>query len=129
MTVGEIKDEVMFQTNNDIDDLEEYLPYLMDYINEGYDKLVYAWAKTHCEDAGDEVEYPWMTEDTEEPNLPEWTHRALADYATWLVYRNGNPQKQQRGLYFLRAFQEVLNRILAMGGKNGTVKNFFNIPR
>lgn len=128
MTVGEIKDEVMFQTNNDIDDLEEYLPYLMDYINEGYDKLVYAWSKEHCADAGDDVAYPWLTEDAEEPLLPEWTHRALADYATWLVYRNGNPQKQQRGLYFRQAFQEILSKLLGMGGKDGPVRNFFNIP-
>ena len=36
MTVGEIKNAVMFQTNNDTDDVGDFLPYLMDYINEGY---------------------------------------------------------------------------------------------
>ena len=40
MTLAEIKNLIMFQTNNDKDDLGDYLPYLMDYINEGYDRLV-----------------------------------------------------------------------------------------
>ena len=47
MTVSEIKNEIMFQTNNDTDDLGDFLPYLMDYINEGYDRLVYAFAQVH----------------------------------------------------------------------------------
>lgn len=125
MTVGEIKNEVMFQTSNDVEDLEEFLPYLTDYINEGYDKLVYAWAKDHVSTTG---EYTPFSEDTDTPLLPEWTHRGLADYATWLVYRNGNPQKQQRGLYFLNAFEDLISRITASGGKNGPTRHFFNVP-
>lgn len=126
MTVGEIKNEIMFQTSNDVEDMEEFLPYLMDYINEGYDKMVFAWAQEHTSAEGD---YPQFAEDTEVPLLPEWTHRGLADYATWLVYRNGNPQKQNRGIPFLNAFNELLARITSEGGKNGRIRNFFNIPR
>jgi len=124
MTVSEIKNEVMFQTNNDEDDLGDFLPFLMDYINDGYDRLVFAWAKVHA----DTEDYPLLAEDTDEPNLPEWTHRALADWATWLVYRNGNPQKQSRGLAFRSAFDEIVSRIMSEGGINGRVRNFFNIP-
>lgn len=124
MTVDEIKNEIMFQTNNDVEDLDEFLPYLLDYINEGYDMLVYAWRKEHLGAEG----WPRFTEDTDVPALPEWTHRALADYGTWLVYRNGNPQKQERGLPFRAAFMDVLSKITAANGKNGPVKNFFNIP-
>lgn len=36
MNLLEIKNMVMFQTNNDADDLGDFLPYLEDYINEGY---------------------------------------------------------------------------------------------
>lgn len=124
MTVGEIKNEVMFQTNNDVDDLEEFLPYLMDYVNEAYDQMVYAWDRAHV---GDE-DWPRLTEDTDTPALPEWTHRGIADFVTWLVYRNGNPQKQSRGLPFRSAFQETLAKITASGGKNGRVTKFKNIP-
>lgn len=123
MTVGEIKNEVMFQTNNDVDDLGDFVPYLMDYINEGYDRLVYAWAEHHLDE-----EYVRLQADSDVPNLPEWTHRALADWATWLVYRNGNPQKQNRGVPFQSAFYDVLGKITDEGGNKGKVKNFFNIP-
>lgn len=126
MKVNEIKNEVMFQTNNDADDLGDFMPFLMDYINEGYDRLVYAWDKQHV--ATDSEDYPPLYGDEDVPNLPEWAHRALADWATWLVYRNGNPQKQQRGYPYRSAFDEILNKITQEGGKNGKVKNFFNIP-
>ena len=122
MTVGEIKNEVMFQSNNDIEDVDEYLPYLGDYINEGYDKLVYSYMKGHVGE-----DYPRLESDDESPLLPDWTHRALADYATWLVYRNGNPQKQNRGMAFLSAFNETVSKLNGLA--NGPYTNFFNIPR
>lgn len=126
MTVGEIKNEVMFQTNNDADDLGDFMPYLMDYINEGYDRLVYAWVGVHPSD--DYETWTLLHEDTDTPGTPEWTHRALVDYATWLVYRNGNSQKQNRGYAFRSAFDEVIAKITSQGGKNGKVTRFKNIP-
>lgn len=127
MLLIEIKEEVMAQTNNDIDDLGDFMPYLLDYINEGYDRLVYAWAEEHTSDSAS-AEWPRLHEDTDEPKTPEWTHRALADWASWLVYRNGNPQKQQRGYPYKVAFEEVLAKVMAEGGNHGKARNFFNIP-
>ena len=132
MTFQEIKDQIMFQTNNDADDIEDFLPHVDDYINDGYDRLVRAWMGQHVPDGGT----PRLKEPTDVPLLPEWTHRAICDWATWLVYRNGNPQKQQRGLYFRSAFEEILARIAGEGGANGmnedgTLKKynkFRNIP-
>ena len=134
MTFAEIKNQIMFQTNNDAEDIEDYLPHVDDYVNEGYDRLVKVWTKTH-HIPGDE--YPRLEEDDDEPNLPEWTHRAIVDWATWLVYRNGNPQKQQRGYAFRNSFEEVLARLSDEGGLSGLnedgttkqYKNFYNIPR
>lgn len=126
MTVGQIKNEVMFQTNNDADDLGDFLPYLMDYINEGYDRMVFAWCKKHP--AAGDTDWPTLSNDSDVPKTPAWTHRALADWATWLIYRNGNPQKQNRGYPFRSAFDEILSKILAEGGADGRVTNFFNIP-
>jgi len=126
MTLAEIKNEVMFQTNNDVDDLGDFQPYLLDYINEGYDRLVYAWADQHI--AAGSTDWPPLLSDIDIPKVPEWTHRALADWATWLVYRNGNPQKQNRGYAFRSAFEEILGKILAEGGANGAVTKFHNIP-
>ena len=124
MNVGEIKNTVMFQTNNDIDDLADYLPYLTDYINEGYDKLMYAYAGEHLS----EDKAPTLRAATDSPHLPEWTHRAIADYATYMVYRNGNPQKQHRGYAYLSAFNEAQSAIKGQGGDKGKARHFFNIP-
>lgn len=126
MTVAEIKNAVMFQTNNDVDDVGDFLPYLLGYINDGYDRLVYAWAGEHLQEGSDT--YPPLRADSDSPNLPEWSHQALADWATWMIYRNGNSQKQSRGYPFRGNFDEVLQRFTSEGGKNGKVRNFFNIP-
>ena len=107
MTLAEIKNQIMLQTNNYEDDIDDYLPHLVDYINDGYDRLVKVW-----------------------------THRAICDWATWLVYRNGNPQKQNRGMAFRYAFEEILAKLSDEGGlaglnEDGTniqYKNFRNIP-
>lgn len=124
MTVGEIKNLVMFQTNNDADDLGDFMPFLLGYINEGYDRLVYAYAGQHLS----EESYSPLSVDSGEPDLPEWTHRAIADWATWLIYRNGNPQKQNRGYQFRVASDDIVAKITAENGKGGKVRNFINIP-
>lgn len=133
MNLGEIKDQIMFQTNNDAEDIEDYLPHVVDYVNEGYDILMNVWNKNHIPTG----EYDRLEIDPDEPLLPEWTHRALVDWATWLIYRNGNPQKQQRGMAYRSAFYEVVARISDEGGENGVnadgtrklFKFFRNIPR
>jgi len=134
MTLGEIKNEIMFQTNNDAEDVEDYLPALVDYINDGYDRVVMVWAKRHIDDSSRDY-YP-LSDDSDEPNVPGWIHRYLADWATWLVYRNGNPQKQQRGQQYKAAFEEMLSRLADSGGLDGLnedgtqkqFKHFINIP-
>lgn len=126
MTVAEIKNLIMFQTNNDADDLGDFLPYLMDYINEGYDLLLYARDRTHISDNP----VLKLVNDTDVPDLPLWTHKAIADWATWLVYRNGNPQKQQRGYAFRSAFMDVSAQLTEQGadGSGSKVKKIINIP-
>ena len=132
MTFKEIKEQVMFQTNNDADDLPDFLPHLNDYINEGYDRVIKIWSKGHVPTGG----FPELKYDDDIPALPFWIHRALVDYATWMIYRNGNPQKQSRGQYYLKSFDELLSKISDEGGlsglnEDGTRKvfnKFINIP-
>jgi hypothetical protein len=118
MTTAEIKTMVMFQTNNDADDLGDFMPHLMHYINEGYDLLHVAFTHKHPE--------VLLTRDIDTPVLPPWSHRAIADYATWLVYRNGNPSKQQRGYPFHSAFEQVESQLRESAGAG--IRNFYNIP-
>lgn len=133
MTLAEIKNQIMFQTNNDEEDIDDYLPHVVDYINDGYDRLVKVWTKSHSPQG----EFPWLVEDTDVPAVPEWTHRALCDWATWLMYRNGNPQKQQRGRAYYENFMMILSQLADEGGAAGIdpetganiqYKKFRNIP-
>ena len=121
MILLELKQQVMFQTGNDAEDLGDFLPHLTDYINEGYDLLLMACEKQHVgEDSG---VHP-LAHDKSEPELPAWMHRSLADYAAWLVYRNGSAQKQSRGYVFRKAFEETLSR-----ARNAGENRIHGIPR
>ncbi len=129
MILQEIKDRVMFQTNNDAEDLGDYEPFVNGYINEGYDLLMEAYDGTHVGTGTSETNPLKNGED--EPSTPDWTHKALAAWATWCLYRNGNPAKQQRGYQFRQEFEEVLNKIRAAGGSAGlttAVTAFSNVP-
>jgi len=95
----------------------------MNYINEGYDRLVHAFAKEHI--AGGSTTYPPLAGDADAPNLPDWTHPGIANWATWCVYRNGNPAKQNRGYQFRGAAEETAAQV-----RSGTkTRTFFNMPR
>lgn len=126
MLVSELKNAVMFQTNNDAEDVGDFMPALMGYLNEGYDTLVYAYAGVHPQ--AEHPIYRPFGSDTDEPALPRWMHRAIADWATWCLYRNGNSQKQQRGYAFKSSFDEVLRQVTAQGGAQGRASHFINIP-
>ena len=132
MTLQEIQEHIMHQTNNDADDLGDYTPHIDNYINEGYDRLVIVWDDKHVPSD----DYPILESSDDEPLLPAWLHRYIADWATWLIYRNGNPSKQSRGMAYRNSFYEILATLKDGGGKNGfnddgsrkKYRNFINIP-
>lgn len=109
MTLHEIRERIMFQTQNDAEDLGDYQPHIEGYINAGYDEMVFYLRGVHPEKL--------LVEADDEPEVPEWLHIALADYGTWMIYRNGNPVKQQRGMVYLSAFNDALARAKRLGGR------------
>lgn len=123
MTLSNIKQTIMFQTDNDQNDLGDFMPFLLAYINEGYDRLLYVWKQIHVEA---DTDYPPLSSDSDTPGLPWWAHSGIVDYATWMIYRNGNGMKQQRGLAYRSAYQEVRNRLIE---DNKTGDKIINIPR
>ena len=122
MTLAEIKTQALFQFGNDTDVMDDYefMPHIEDYANEAYDILMWAWKDNHVPD--DKL----LKDDNDVPDLPEWAHRAIADYTTWMLYRNGNGTRQNRGQAYLSNFNMYKNRLQVE--KYGGVRNFYNIP-
>ena len=120
MDLSAIKQQVMFQIGADAADVQDFLPHLTRYINEGYDRLTMAVYGCHVSE--DSQEYPLLTHDRSAPVLPEWTHAAIADFATWLICRNGSAQRQNRGYAFRKAFETVESR-LRLYGRERFIRN------
>jgi hypothetical protein len=110
----ELKQRAVYQAVSDADEVEELTPYVDQYINEGYERLLTMAGLT---------ENPLLL-DEDEPVLPEWMHPAIADYATFLLLRNGNPQRQSRGIQFRAAYEETVARFFRDGGLVGK-KSYF----
>ena len=72
-------------------------------------------------------EAPEMLEETDEPELPQGAHMALADYATWRFYGNGNLAKQQRGEFYYRRFLMELEKITPKGLRGAGPPNFHGL--
>ena len=123
MNLLELKQQVMFQTGNDADDLGDFQPHLTDYLNEGYDRLMMAYVREHIGGDGD---YPELGHDKSQPELPEWLHRAIADYATWLVYRNGSAEKQSRGWDERYNCYRICEYVILRERKSGKTFTFMN---
>jgi hypothetical protein len=126
VTVGEIKRLVVEQFGQSPEEARQHMPKIISYINDGYDLMLNAWKpRAHV---GDE-EYPRLVGNDETPAVPDWLHGYLADYATFLIYRNGNPQRQQRGVPFLSRWLEGLTRLRTEGdgGNPGYPARFHNL--
>lgn len=136
MTLLELKNLIMFQCNNDAEDIGDYLPHITTYINEGYSLLVNAWCGERAD--ADSDGYPPLRHDKSQPELPEWTHKAIADWATWLCYRNGNSNKQARGYRFREAAESIFSTLRSMSDEQKGItrsdsakagRYIYNIPR
>ncbi len=116
MTFQEMMQRAIFQYNADWDDYEDYAPHVDAYVNDGYDQVLHALTGYHLDDI---PAFPTLKEGEDDqtvPKVPQWTHFPISDYATYLLYRNGNPQKQSRGQEFLRNFQQCLQKCKDLAG-------------
>lgn len=120
MDLSALRQQVMFQIGGDAEDVKDFLPHLNDYINEAYDRLVMAAHGRHL--CPEDERFQPLSHELSQPALPAWTHRAIADWATWLVCRNGSAQRQNRGYAFRKAFLDVESRL------RGAPKHIHNIP-
>ena len=123
MTLAEIKTQALFQFGNDTDALDEYefMPHIVDYANEGYEILFWYWKDIHIPDDMK------LRREEDVPQLPEWAHRAIADYTTWMLYRNGSSARQNRGQAYWDSFIDCRNR-LRSEKNGGHPHHFHHIP-
>lgn len=126
MTYENIRDMVMRQMSNDTTDYTEY-PDIAIYINEGYDELLWAYVKQHLSDE-EGADYPLLSGDDDEPLTPIYTHRAIADYATYMLYRNGNTNRQNRGVPYYQEFRRVHSRLLQKQDEEVEFTNLLPTP-
>lgn len=125
MNFGEIRDMVMTQSGNDPSDSSEYEPALTEYINEGYGNLLYEYSQERISTA-EGAAYPYLARDLDVPLLPEHLHRPIADYATYLIYRNGNVSKQQRGNAFYSQYLKALGDARSDAMRGAKFTNLYN---
>lgn len=112
MTVQQLYDMVMIQTGNDTTDITDYATEVAAYVNEGYSKLYEKYMNT--------AEVVELTDADESPLLPDHMHRYIADWATWRMYMNGNPSRQQRGFAFKQSFDDFFAKVPRGGGITDT---------
>lgn len=68
---------------------------------------------------------PDMEDESDEPQIPSWSHGALADYACWRYLSNGNPAKQAKANFYYGRFAQTMQRINAQG--HGSVTGYRNL--
>ena len=59
------------------------------------------------------------------PQIPEWAHSALADYACFRFLSNGNMAKQSRAQFYYQRFATAMQRIMPQG--SGSVTGYRNL--
>lgn len=90
------------------------MPAIDGYVNAGYDQILYAFTQLHI-DMG--TVFVSLKNGKDVPLVPDWTHDAIADYATYLMYRNGNTQKQSRGQMYLQNFRDIYDKCFELRSK------------
>jgi hypothetical protein len=119
-----MKMRCMAQFGADAEDLREFLPELEGYLNSAYNLM--SWYADKKRVGNRENERPRLAEDSDIPDVPEWTHEYMCDYATYLIYRNGNQARQQRGIPFLQRWNEGVT-LAAQNTADGIPDKFRNL--
>lgn len=115
MTIDALKATVMLQLGEDVDDVSDYDDLLNVYLERGYRMMADKYM------SGDQSSIkPLLTENL----LPEWTHSALADFATYRILMNGNAQKQARASAFYASFQDANSKLRSKSDEDALVAEY-----
>ena len=122
MNLQELKEQVLFQIGTDLEEMDEALPFLLRFLNDGYDRLAMACFGQHV--SMDHPSLLPLAHDRAVPAIPVWAHGAIADWASWMLYRSGGASRQSRGYVFKSAFEETEKKLRL----EKTAQRFTNIP-
>jgi len=103
MTVTALKELVMRQLGEDVDDVLERAALLDVYLERGYQLIM---------DKRKGGNLTGVKALATENLLPDWAHSAIADYATYRILLTGNGTKQQRAQAFYASYGETLSKLL-----------------
>lgn len=112
-----LKARAVFQISGDAEEAAELAPYVGQYVNEGVARLATSFGR----------DAPALESDADTPALPDWCHPAIADFASWMLARNGDANRQARGLHYRAAFEEAVARANREGGEAGKRTKFVGI--
>ena len=119
MTLIEIENAALFACGEDGEALSDHQPYLRDAVNRGYDLLLSAAGRGHLHE-----EVMPLHAEKSTPELPQWAHAALVDYAAAALLRLGSPEKVQRASLLMSSFRESENRL-----RREQSRAFVNLPK
>jgi len=108
VTLEELQKQALSQIGGDQEDMGDAEPGLTRYLNEGYDRLLFAMNGMHVSDDG---AFLPLRHGRAEPELPQWAHPAIADFASWRLCMGGPLARQARGAAFRQSFEQAESRL------------------
>lgn len=73
-----------------------------------------------------EVERPALSKETDEPDMPEYAHAALADYICYRHLSSGSLTKQSRAEFYRQSFYQQMHALSPQGAGSVTrMKNLY----
>ena len=77
-----------------------------------------------------EVEREALISETDEPQLPEYAHAALADYICYRYLSSGSLNKQSRAEFFRQSFYQQMHALTPQGAGSVTkLKNLYTVTQ
>ncbi len=132
MTLEQLRQRALAASGNDLDDLDDLEPQLTQYVNEGYDRLLHLWRGRHVGSGAADADP--LRHAKAVPDLPDWAHPAVADWAAWQLCQSGSGQRRERGLLLRERFEQTRRRLLSEAAQSDAARaarggRFIHLPQ
>ena len=107
MTKQQIRQKALYWIGAESWDGDEFAPHLDDAIEEARGEMELAAGR----------EWPQALSDNESPDAPVWAQDAMAEYAAYMMLRNGSPDKRERAAAHYARFHQAVSRVRMKDGE------------